>query len=59
MSDAAIFAIGSVLFIATTWATIAFLLVQVRSAHRDQVLEDPSMTVIQESPFTERYVKDD
>lgn len=59
MSDAAIFAIGSLLFIATTWATIAFLLVQVKSAHRDQVLEDPSVSVVQEGPFTERYVKDD
>lgn len=59
MNDAAIFAIGSVLFIATTWATIAFLLVQVRSTHRDQILEDPGVSVVEEGPFTERYVKDD
>lgn len=37
MSDAAIFAVGGVLFIITTWATIAFLLSRVMALEEDPV----------------------
>ena len=37
MSDAAIFAAGGLLFIVTTWATIAFLLTRVMELEEDPV----------------------
>ena len=36
MSDVVIFGVGGLMFIATTWATIAFLLRRVISLEKDQ-----------------------
>ncbi len=59
MSDVAIFAIGGVLFVITTGATIAFLLKQVMAAHRRQLLASEAISHIEEDRFTEIHVFDD
>lgn len=52
-----LFSIGSVLFIATAWATIAYLLTRVQAARRAQVLADPEIEVESER-FTERFFRE-
>lgn len=59
MSDVAIFAIGGVLFVITTGATIAFLLKQVMAAHRRELLESDAISHIEEDRFTELHIYDD
>ena len=59
MSNSLLFAIGGVLFIITTGATIAFLLSRVMAAHRRQLLESESVSHIESDRFTEIYVRDD
>ena len=58
MSDGFLFAIGGVLFIITTGATIAFLLSRVMAAHRRQLLESEAISHIESERFTEIYVRD-
>ena len=59
MSDGLLFAVGGVLFIITTGATIAFLLSRVMAAHRRQLLESEAISHIESERFTEIYVRDD
>ena len=59
MSDGLLFAIGGVLFIITTGATIAFLLSRVMAAHRRQLLESEAISHIESERFTEIYVRDE
>ena len=59
MSDGLLFAVGGVLFIITTGATIAFLLSRVMAAHRRQLLESETISHIESERFTEIYVHDD
>lgn len=54
MSDALLFAIGGVIFIITTGATIAFLLTRVMAAHRRQIIESDAR--IEEDRFTELHI---
>lgn len=57
MSDAAIFAFGSVVFVITTWATIVYGLATVHSLRVRDVEQSPVVDEIRtESAFTERYV---
>ena len=57
MSDGIIFGIGGVLFIGTTWATIAFFLSRLNEIHRREILETPGVERIESDTFTEVYVK--
>ena len=57
MSDGAIFGIGAVLFIATTWATIAFFLSTMNELHRREVLASPEVSGIESDTFTEERVR--
>jgi hypothetical protein len=57
MSEGVIFGIGGVLFIGTTWATIAFFLSRLNELHRREVLESPAVERIESDTFTEVYVK--
>jgi len=57
MSDGAIFGVGAVLFIATTWATIAFFLSKVNELHRREVLASPEVSGIESDTFTEVHVR--
>ena len=57
MSDGAIFAVGAVLFIATTWATIAFFLSKLNEMHRQEVLASPEVVGIESETFTEVHVR--
>jgi hypothetical protein len=59
MSDGVIFGIGGVLFIATTWATIAFLLSRLNELHRREVLDSPTVARIESDTFTDVYVTSD
>lgn len=56
MSDGLIFAIGGVLFIGTTWATIVFLLTRFSEAHRRDVLSSPIVDRIESDGLVERYI---
>ncbi len=57
MSEAAIFAFGSVVFVITTWATIVYGLATVHSLRVRDVEQSPIVDEIRtESAFTERYV---
>ncbi|MBT8199999.1 MAG: hypothetical protein KJO36_05725 [Acidimicrobiia bacterium] len=40
MNDAAIFAIGSALFIMLSWATMSFLLLQFSALYRNEQVDD-------------------
>jgi hypothetical protein len=56
MSDIAIFAIGSVIFMITTWATFSFGLRRMGELHA-QDLEEANVTAVpQPSGFTEIHV---
>lgn len=57
MSEGIIFGIGGVLFIGTTWATIAFFLSRLNELHRRDILESPGVERIETDTFTEVYVK--
>ena len=57
MSDGVIFGIGGVLFIATTWATIAFFLSKLNELHRREVLASPEVVGIKSDTFTEVHVR--
>ena len=57
MSEGIIFGIGGVLFIGTTWATIAFFLSRINEMHRREILETPGVDRIESDTFTEVYVK--
>jgi hypothetical protein len=57
MSEGIIFGIGGVLFIGTTWATIAFFLSRLNELHRREILESPEVERIESDTFTEVYVK--
>jgi hypothetical protein len=56
MSDGIIFAIGGVLFLITTGATIAFLLSRFMELHRRELLKSPAIERIESDDFTEIYV---
>ena len=56
MSEGVIFTIGGILFIATTWATIAFLLSRVNELHRREVLSSSAVERIETDGLVERYV---
>ncbi len=57
MSEGIIFGIGGVLFIGTTWATIAFFLSRLNELHRREILESPEVDRIESDTFTDVYVK--
>jgi hypothetical protein len=56
MTDGVIFAIGGVLFIGTTWATVAFLLTRFNELHRRDVLSSPVVDRIESDGLVERHV---
>ena len=58
MSNTLLFAVGGVLFIITTGATVAFLLSRVMAAHRRQLLDSEAISHIESDRFTEIYVRD-
>jgi hypothetical protein len=57
MSEGAIFAVGAVLFIATTWATIAFFLSKLNDVHRREMLASSEISGIESDTFTEVHVR--
>ena len=57
MSDGVIFGIGGILFIATTWASIAFFLSKLSDLHRQEVLASPEVVGIESDTFTEVHVR--
>ena len=57
MSEGFIFGVGGVLFIGTTWATIAFFLSRINELHRRDILASPDVDRIESDTFTEVYVK--
>ena len=57
MSEIAIFAFGGVIFIVTTWATVAFGLRRIHELQRADLEDSPRIeAVVQETGFTEIYV---
>lgn len=60
MSDVAIFAIGSVIFVITAWATIAYGLAAAHQLRVRDLEQSPEVTTIKaESQFTDLYVRSD
>lgn len=60
MSDVAIFAVGSVIFVITSWATIAYGLAAAHQLRLRDLEDSPDVTAVKaESQFTEIYVRDD
>lgn len=56
MSEAALFAFGAVLFILTTWATLAFFLARFDEQYRKDLAQAPGIAgVREESQLTETY----
>lgn len=57
MSDIWLFGVGSVVFIMTTWATLAFLLSRWDTLYRRDLAESPAISEVQpEGDFTERHI---
>lgn len=57
MSDVALFAIGSVIFVITAWATIAYGLAVAHQLRVKDIEESPSSTrLAPETQFTDIYV---
>ena len=57
MSEIAIFAFGGVIFIVTTWATVAFGLRRIHELQREDLEDSPRIEeVVEDSNFTEIYV---
>ena len=57
MSEIAIFAFGGVIFIVTTWATVAFGLRRIHELQREDLEASPRIEeVVEETNFTEIYV---
>ena len=59
MSDIAIFLFGSVVFIATAWATFAFGLSRVHELHLDDVEQSSRFSEVVDDGLTERYIPKD
>ena len=59
MSEAAIFAVGSVLFVMTTWATIAYGLATVHELRLRDIEKSPDVDIRAESQFTDLHVRTD
>ena len=60
MSDVAIFAAGSVIFVITAWATIAYGLAAAHQLRVRDLESSPSVAAIKpESQFTDIYVRTD
>jgi hypothetical protein len=57
MSEAAIFAVGSVVFVITTWATIAYGLATIHELRLKDLGTDPSVEVRSSGQFTELHVR--
>jgi hypothetical protein len=57
MSEAAIFAFGSVLFVITTWATIAYGLASIHELRLKDLGTNPSIQVRPTGQFTEVHVR--
>lgn len=56
MSEAALFAFGSVLFILTAWSTLTFFLARFDEAYRKDLAQSPGIAdVRQEGQLTETY----
>jgi hypothetical protein len=53
MTDGVVFGIGGVLFIVTTWATIAFLMSKFIELQREDVLASPEVSGIVSDTFTD------
>jgi hypothetical protein len=57
MTEIAIFAFGGVIFIVTTWATVAFGLRRIHELHREDLEDSPRIDeIVKETNFTEIYV---
>ena len=57
MSEIAIFAFGGVIFIVTTWATVAFGLRRIHELQRADLEDSPRIeAIVEETGFTEIYV---
>jgi hypothetical protein len=57
MTEIAIFGFGGVIFIITTWATVAFGLRRVHELQREDLEDSPRIEeVVEETNFTEIYV---
>ncbi|HSF87263.1 MAG TPA: hypothetical protein VLG28_16615 [Acidimicrobiia bacterium] len=56
MSDVAIFAVGSVVFVITSWATIAYGLAAVHQMRVRDVNESPTVGLRTATQFTDVYV---
>jgi hypothetical protein len=56
VSDVAIFAIGSVVFLVTSWATIAYGLAAVHQMRMRDVEDSPTVELRTETSFTDVYV---
>lgn len=55
MNDVAIFVIGSLLFIATTWATVAFGISRMHELELKDRSESPAISGVEKEGFTEVY----
>ncbi len=58
MSDVAIFGFGSVMFIATTWATIAFGVRRMHELQDEELARTGRSARLEESGLTELHVDD-
>ena len=56
MSEIAIFLFGSVVFIATAWATFAFGLSRIHELHLDDVQDSSRFAEVVDDGLTERYI---
>lgn len=56
MSEVALFAFGSVVFMITTWATITFGLARIHQLQREDLEDSPGVREIRETGLTEVYV---
>jgi hypothetical protein len=57
MSDVAIFALGSVVFVITSWATLAYGLATVHQMKMQDLENSPAVSVKPQSQFTDVYVR--
>lgn len=57
MTEAAIFAVGSVMFVITTWATIAYGLTTVHELRLRDIDSSGDVSVEPAGQYTERYVR--